>query len=888
MIRFPFRITLLAAASLGIAAQAADLATLPPASAETPAKPGRAHIVGKVTDAAGKPVEGAVVFVDTAWPKVGLGVLCPSCYADCAKQATSGPGGEFRLDDLDPALGFNLLIAAKDFAPTTVTVRNPGDKSVTAKLAARAGGETADKRATGRILDPQGHPVHGATVELVSIWRNNSSTSSDRSVESVAVSDADGRFSFFGAQTFDNLRVRIRARGCAPRTETLPAGDTPQEIRLQEGATVTGRLVRDGLPVAGAQVGLIQQDRGVETSVGEQRAATDTDGRFTFYTLPPKTAWRLYGISDSLKGLGAVAPRGLRTPADEGTLALGDIALIPGHVVAGRVRLTDGKPVPPHTRLMLTRDDAWGQAIVELDAEGRFRLEHIPPGVVKLSVGLDHYRLSEANLSRDPDKGPSLRGDLLADKTDLVLEYEPGKFTRSINPGLACPLAGAEAAFDRPPPLPDEAAMQAARDAAALRERQRQEHLKKRAATPRRLSGVVTQDAEGLKPIAGAKVSVVAVYARNPNGIPWRLSDSPWLGRSRVTDARGAFDFGELDPKLSLDAEVSAPGYAIGSTYSGAERVVMLKARTPSNTPPLRGMIVDGAGAPVPEAHVVLLSSVHRGVPMYARESEAPRAESDAAGRFVLEDVGRCDHATLEVRAPGFAPMVVARLAPGEVGSTVKLGRGGRIAGRLVKEGKPLAGVTMVAREAAPTAHTAAFSAVTGSDGRFAIEHLPVDREFAVYAAANSVAPYGVHQATRVRALGEGETRDVGELAVTRGVTLAGRVYLVDGKVDQNLSLFIVPVGLGDSLKVECDPAGRFSAQVPAGPVRVSVNVYDYHLTLRNRGRGTNYPNAVEGRLDADKTDLLIELAPGREPSPDELTLGPLRGAEPPPSAPRD
>ncbi len=879
MIRFPFRVTLLAAASLGVAAQAADLATPPPATADTPAKPARAHIVGKVTDAAGKPVEGAVVFVDTAWPKVGLGVLCPSCYADCAKQTTSGPGGDFRLDDLDPALGFNLLIAAKGFAPTTVTVRNPGAKTVVATLAARAGGETADKRATGRILDPQGHPVHGATVERISIWRNNSSTSSDRSVESVAVSDADGRFALFGTQSFDNLRVRIRARGCAPRTETLPPGDTPQEIRLQEGTTVTGRLVRDGLPVAGAQVGLIQKDRWVKTFVGEQRAATDKDGRFTFYSMPPNQEWRLYGISDSLKGLGAVAPRGICTPANEGTLAVGDIALIPGHVVAGRVRLTDGKPVPPHTRLMLTRDDAWDQVIVELDAEGRFRLEHAPAGVVKLSVGLEDYRPSAANASLEDSI--SIRGDLTADKTDLVLEYEPGKFGSNWKPVSERPLAGAEAAFDRPPPLPGKGAMQAARDAAALRERQRQEHLKKRAATPSRFSGVATQDAEGKMPISGAKVTVVAAYSKKPDEGLDQLSDSPWVGQVRVTDASGAFDFGELDPELSLVAEVSAPGRITTTTQSGFGRVV-LKARTPSNTPPLRGVIVDAAGAPVSNARVMLRTTDRSSVTEYARESEASRAESDDAGRFTLEDIGSCDRASIEVRAPGFAPMVAARLAPGATENTVKLGRGGRIAGRLVKEGKPLAGITVVSEEVSKSSatHLDSVCAVTDADGRFVFEHLPVDRELAVYAAANSVAAHGVHQAIRLNPLGEGDSRDLGELAVTRGVTLAGRVYLKDGKVDENLSVSIGPLDLWAAQKVPCDPAGRFSAQVPPGPVRVQVNTYYHHLTLRNRGRGTNYPNAVEGRLDADKTDLLIELAPGREPSPDELTLGPLRGAE--------
>jgi len=39
-------------------------------------------LTGTVRDDAGEPLPGASVFIYTAAPKEGVGLLCPSCYAD--------------------------------------------------------------------------------------------------------------------------------------------------------------------------------------------------------------------------------------------------------------------------------------------------------------------------------------------------------------------------------------------------------------------------------------------------------------------------------------------------------------------------------------------------------------------------------------------------------------------------------------------------------------------------------------------------------------------------------------------------------------------------------------------------------------------------------------
>jgi hypothetical protein len=51
------------------------------------AAPERLDLTGRVTAAAGTAVKGANVMIYTARVRKGTNALCPSCYADCSKQA---------------------------------------------------------------------------------------------------------------------------------------------------------------------------------------------------------------------------------------------------------------------------------------------------------------------------------------------------------------------------------------------------------------------------------------------------------------------------------------------------------------------------------------------------------------------------------------------------------------------------------------------------------------------------------------------------------------------------------------------------------------------------------------------------------------------------------
>ncbi|GAT34448.1 carboxypeptidase regulatory-like domain-containing protein [Terrimicrobium sacchariphilum] len=72
-----------------------------------------ADLRGTVTDESGQPIPEARVLISTAQVREGFSPLCPSCYSDCGKAATTDSDGHFTIANIDDALLFNVLIAAR-------------------------------------------------------------------------------------------------------------------------------------------------------------------------------------------------------------------------------------------------------------------------------------------------------------------------------------------------------------------------------------------------------------------------------------------------------------------------------------------------------------------------------------------------------------------------------------------------------------------------------------------------------------------------------------------------------------------------------------------------------------------------------------------------------
>ena len=157
----------------GVAALIIAISSHSLSAAETDAKP-RHDLSGTVQNQDAKPVPNATVFIYTAEPREGPGILCPSCYADCRKRATTDASGKFTIESLDPDLLFRVLVVAADCQPTFVSKVDPAVKPILVKLKPARHGESPDKRLRGRVVDSDGKPIAGAVINVRGVTRGES------------------------------------------------------------------------------------------------------------------------------------------------------------------------------------------------------------------------------------------------------------------------------------------------------------------------------------------------------------------------------------------------------------------------------------------------------------------------------------------------------------------------------------------------------------------------------------------------------------------------------------------------------------------------------------------------------------------------------------------
>ncbi len=194
----------------------------------------------------------------------------------------------------------------------------------------------------------------------------------------------------------------------------------------------------------------------MENFTGEYDIGTDENGRFTFVNLPPNVQYNLYGIMNTLRPYGTISQTQISTGADGSKADAGDINVTPGHRLAGKVVLSDGKPVPRQTRLMIGMDQAWDSTETVLDENGHFAVAGLPDGVVNMSVRVSGYFLSFKNASHD-QLNPRMLGRVDHDITNLTILLdkgrEPERDYQSYDPDNRTeqfPLAGIEGGSRRP------------------------------------------------------------------------------------------------------------------------------------------------------------------------------------------------------------------------------------------------------------------------------------------------------------------------------------------------------------------------------------------------------------------------------------------------------
>lgn len=309
-----------------------------------------------------------------------------------SSEATSDGRGDARFEGLPPGRAHVRLDRS----------RAQGMAEVRAGEESRFGLELPRAlEVSGIVVDFRGEPVAGASVLLAGPAYITSG-------RTVATSGPDGRFEL--PDLDPGCRLGARMRGYAPSalrclgdigSNESEALDRSLEVKLvlpARGGSLAGRVVdAGGRPVAGAtlDVGGFQQGIDAESESFSEPIERATDGSLSTPARPlvlrtdAAGAFACEGVE-----LGRVPVR-VRTPNDElagwngivlvreDERAWLEVRLTPGAAIEGRVTNADGGA------LAGIDVDVWGEdpslrRVGRTNADGRYRVERIPPGRVEV------------------------------------------------------------------------------------------------------------------------------------------------------------------------------------------------------------------------------------------------------------------------------------------------------------------------------------------------------------------------------------------------------------------------------------------------------------------------------------------------------------------------
>jgi WD40 repeat protein len=283
-----------------------------------------------------------------------------------------------------------------------------------------------DRVLRGRVLGSDGQPIAGAVLSPSFFTTAAHSGFKPGIFDPLAITDESGSFAIVASSPIQMVRLRVEARGFATRiTPDLARDPDGVTIPLNRGVSVRGKVRQAGQAVPGISLGLCQMDRS-ESFVGAYTIGAGPDGDFLFSNVPANDRFVLYGIMDSLKERGALPITPLETGAVDSVIDVGILEIGPAHTLSGKVILSDGKPVPPKTRIGIYSQDAWDHQTLELGENGEFQAEGLPSDLYSISLTIRGYRLSPDNISKGSLNPRSLVGRI-DQSTRVLIRFDPGK-----------------------------------------------------------------------------------------------------------------------------------------------------------------------------------------------------------------------------------------------------------------------------------------------------------------------------------------------------------------------------------------------------------------------------------------------------------------------------
>jgi len=377
---------------------------------------------GVIMDAAtDQPIANATVLVYAAGVRSGYNLFCPTCYTDCGKRATTNESGEFTIANLSADLVFDLLVVREGFSSTWIKKVDPlSNTKAQAKLTKRTSPENPKQIVRGKVVDARGDAVRDALIAQRGIIFDQGRSFGDRDwIDLVAVSNKDGEFEMAFGKPAKAMILQVAPRGMASSLVTLTTGAERQSITATDGATVRGRVVNNGKPLANIELGLSTHSRMSGTVFDDMRIGTNENGEFAITNVPAGRIYDLFPRMTALgeKGLSAEVTY-VETKDDGQEVHIGDIQTHPAYTLKGRVVLSDGAAIPANMRVNLFLDRMPDSQTVMLGPDGKFEFRGLARGVYSISPAVKGY------IPLDPEKPLEFLID--RDRADANITLKPG------------------------------------------------------------------------------------------------------------------------------------------------------------------------------------------------------------------------------------------------------------------------------------------------------------------------------------------------------------------------------------------------------------------------------------------------------------------------------
>ena len=382
-----------------------------------------ALVEGIVKSKDGHPVEGAVVRVEEFRP-AGAKDMEP---AEQLVETATGPDGRFSL----PSLTSNRVYKLKAYAVGFASVLWE-DSSKTPIEMIMSPGERKESKGKyslrGKVLGPDGKPLAWARVEPDGIGTDGSTGWGYESHFPDHVrTDKEGGFVFARDERFTRLQVTIEVPGLARTRVWLETTNEANVVQMGLGATLTGRVLKQGKPLAGLRVGVSGTDRNSMLYAGNFETRTREDGTFIFSHLVTVTSWQLYGLVASFKEHGSLPPRTVSSGGQGQTNDVGDLEVTTGLRLSGKVQSRTGEPLPKDLRVYVGYDTAWDSQFANVDGSGQFAFDGLFSGKMNVGIQAQGWRLTGDNRSMNVYNSYEMVGLLERDKEDLLLVVEKGE-----------------------------------------------------------------------------------------------------------------------------------------------------------------------------------------------------------------------------------------------------------------------------------------------------------------------------------------------------------------------------------------------------------------------------------------------------------------------------